>query len=54
MGQQNLRHRALEEALPEADQLGLAKGRQGLPRRHRCARLIGARQDRAPGRHCAG
>ena len=54
MGQQHLRHRALEEALPEPDQLGLAERSQRLPRRHRRARLIGPRQDRAPGSDRAG
>lgn len=56
VGQQHLRHGALEEALPEPDQLGLAERGQGLTRRHRRTRFIGPWQDRAPcgdrtGRH---
>ncbi|MNM23582.1 hypothetical protein D3C81_339860 [compost metagenome] len=54
MGQQHLRHRALEEALPQTDQLRLAKCRQCLSRRHRRTRLIGPGQDRATGSHRAG
>lgn len=54
VGQQHLRHRALEEALPEPDQLRLAERGQRLPRRHRRTGFIGPRQDRAPRRNRTG
>ena len=46
MGQQHLRHRPFEEALPQPDQLCLTQRRQCLPCRHRRPGFQRARHDR--------